>query len=117
MRVLLDHDVPHGLRLQFPNEHEVVTAQYQGWADLDNGDLLQAAEGEYAAVVTLDTNLVHQQDVETRDIGIVIIDVHPIVPDHLERQMGKVRSALSIAVEGQRIVVVREDGIDLLSSQ
>jgi len=54
MRVLLDHDVPHGLRLQFPNEHEVVTAQYQGWADLDNGDLLQAAEGEYAVLVTLD---------------------------------------------------------------
>jgi hypothetical protein len=46
MRVLLDHDVPHGLRLQFPDEHEVVTAQYQGWADLNNGDLLQAAEGE-----------------------------------------------------------------------
>ena len=46
MRVLLDYDVPHGLRLQFPDEHEVVTAQYQGWADLNNGDLLQAAEGE-----------------------------------------------------------------------
>jgi predicted nuclease of predicted toxin-antitoxin system len=117
MRVLLDHDVPHGLRPEFPDEYEVVTAQYQGWADLDNGDLLQAAEGEYTVLVTLDTNLVHQQEVGTRDIGIVIIDVHPIVPDHLERQMGKVRSALTIAAEGQRTVVVWEGGIDLLSSQ
>ena len=117
MRVLLDHDVPHGLRPEFPDEYEVVTAQYQGWADLDNGDLLQAAEGEYTVLVTLDTNLVHQQDVGTRDIGTVIIDVHPIVPNHLERQMGKVRSALTIAGEGQRPVVVREGGVDFLSSQ
>jgi hypothetical protein len=30
MRVLLDHDVPHDLRLKFPKECEVVTAHYQG---------------------------------------------------------------------------------------
>lgn len=30
MRVILDHDVPHSLRRQFPEEHEVVTAHYQG---------------------------------------------------------------------------------------
>jgi hypothetical protein len=35
----------------------------------------------------------------------------------LERQMDKVRSALTIAAEGQRTVVVRESGIDLPSSQ
>ena len=93
------------------------TCQYQRWADLNNGDLLQAAEREYTVLVTLDTNLVHQQDVGTWDIGIVIIDVYPIVPDHLERQMDKVRSALTIAAEGQRTVVVRESGIDLPSSQ
>jgi len=116
MRVLPGHDVPHGLRLQLPDEYEDAAAQYQRWVDLDNGDLLQAAEGEYAAVITLDTSLIHQQDVGTWDIGI-IIDIHPIVPDHLQRQMGKVRSALPIAAEGQRPVVVREGGIDLLSSQ
>ncbi|WP_103028043.1 DUF5615 family PIN-like protein [Salinibacter altiplanensis] len=117
MRVLLDHDVPHSLRSEFPDEHEVVTAQYQGRADLDNGDLLRAAEGKYGVLVTLDTNLIHQQDVQAREIGVVIIDVHPIVHDHLQRHMGKVRSALPIAAEEQRTVVVQEDGIGLLSSQ
>jgi predicted nuclease of predicted toxin-antitoxin system len=113
MRILLDHDVPHGLRSQLPKDHEVVTAQYQGWGDLDNGELLRAAETEYAVLVTLDTNLIYQQDVGSWGIGAVIIDVHPIVPDHLEQHIGRVRSALSIAAEEQRAVVVREDSVDL----
>lgn len=80
MRVLLDHDVPHGLRPRFPEECEVVTAQYRGWSDADDDELLAAAEGSFAVFVTLDTHLVHQQNVGSREIGIVIVDVHPIVP-------------------------------------
>ena len=30
MKVLLDHDVPHGLRLEFPEGHKVVTAYTRG---------------------------------------------------------------------------------------
>jgi len=60
MRVLLDHDVPHGLRPRFPDECEVVTAQYRGWSDYDDDELLAAAEGLFAVLVTLDTNFVHQ---------------------------------------------------------
>lgn len=89
----------------------------QGWADLDNGELPQAAEGEYAVLVTLDTNLIYPQDVGTREIGVVLIDVHPIIPDPLKRHMDKVRSALSIAAERRTVIVVREGGIDFLSSQ
>lgn len=113
MRVLLDHDVPHGLRPQFPEEYEVVTVQYQGWADYDDDRLLTVAEGEFAVLVTLDTNLVHQQDVRSREIGLVVIDIHPIVPEYLESHMKEINRALPIAAEGHRIVVVREDGIVL----
>ena len=115
MRVLLDHDVPHGLRPRFPEECEVVTAQYRGWSDYDDDELLAAVEGTFAVLLTLDTNLVYQQDVSSWEIGVVIIDVYPIVPSHLDRHMEKVRSALSIAAEDLGTVVVQEDGIDLLS--
>lgn len=113
MKVLLDHDVPHSLRSQFPSEQEVVTAQYRGWAGLDDDELLSAAEAEFTVLVTLDTSLVHQQNVRRREIGVVVIDVHPIVPHALERHMEKVNRALSVAAEGNRTVVVREDGIAL----
>jgi len=53
MRVLLDHDVPHNLRTQFPDEHEVVTAHYQGGVNYDDDALLSAAEDAFDVLVTL----------------------------------------------------------------
>ena len=117
MRVLLDHDVPHSLRSQFSGENEVVTAQYQGWADYDDDELLSAAESEFAVFVTLDTNLIHQQNVRSLEMGVVVIDIHPVVPGHLEKHIGTVNSAVPIAAEGEGVVVVREDGIAFLSSR
>lgn len=116
MRVLLDHGVPHSLRAEFREDCTVVTAEYRGWANLDDSDLLSAAEEEFAVLVTLDTNLTHQQAVQTRKLGIVVIDIHPVVPDHLKRHLGKANSALSLAAEKQEIVVVCEDGISFLHS-
>lgn len=116
MTVLLDHDVPHSLRSEFPEGCEVVTAGYQGWADLDDAELLSKAEEEFETFVTLDTSLVHQQNVAPHNLGVVVIDVHPIVPDVLKRHMGKVNSALSLAAEEKKTVVVSEDGISLLPS-
>lgn len=115
MRILLDHDVPHSLRFQFPEEHEVVTAHYQGWADYDDDVLLAAAEEAFAVFVTLDTNLAYQQNIRSYEIGVVVIDLHPIVPDHLERHMGTISDALPIAAEDQGVVIVRDYGIDRLS--
>ncbi|PQJ26762.1 hypothetical protein BSZ35_19125 [Salinibacter sp. 10B] len=116
VRVLLDHDVPHSLRSEFREDCKVVTAEYRGWADLDDSELLSAAEEEFSALVTLDTNLAHQQNVQSRNLGIVVIDVHPIVPGHLKHHMGKINSALNLAVGEKETVVVREDGISLFPS-
>lgn len=38
MKVLLDHNVPHGLRHLFPEGCEVITTHYLGWSHLENGD-------------------------------------------------------------------------------
>jgi hypothetical protein len=43
VKVLLDEDLPHKLRMAIPN-HEVSTVAYVGWAGLKNGALLRAAE-------------------------------------------------------------------------
>ena len=42
MKVLLDENLDHALRLLL-GQHEVVTAAYMGWAGLKNGELLRAA--------------------------------------------------------------------------
>jgi len=43
VKVLFDHNVPHKLRQSFA-KHEVWTADEMGWPELENGDLLRAAE-------------------------------------------------------------------------
>lgn len=111
MRVILDHDVPHSLRRQFPEEHEVVTAHYQGWVNYDDDALLAAAEDAFDVLVTLDTNLVHQRNIRSYEIGIVVVDIHPVVPSHLERHIGRISSVLLVAASEQGTVVVREDEI------
>ena len=50
------------------------TASERGWSDLDNGDLLEAAENEgYDLLITTDQNIRHQQDLANRNIAILVL--------------------------------------------
>ena len=54
MRVLLDECVNEGLRKYFPG-HDCQTARYVGFAGLENGQLLSAAEtAKFDVVLTVD---------------------------------------------------------------
>jgi hypothetical protein len=44
-----------------------------GWAKLDNGALLAAAENQFNALITTDKNLRYQQDLTTRRLAILIL--------------------------------------------
>lgn len=87
MRILLDACVPRGIRKSLP-EHEVFTAPEMGWADLDNGDLLEAMTGRFDILVTVDQGIPNQQHLRGRPQGLVILraktnrlrDLLPLVP-------------------------------------
>ena len=73
MKILLDHDTPRPLR-NYLAAHSVATAAERGWSDLDNGDLLEAAEDEgYDLLITTDQNIWHQQDLADRSISIMVL--------------------------------------------
>ena len=73
MLVLLDQGTPVPIGHHLPH-HEVRTASQQGWATLDNGELLAAAEAHgYDVFVTTDKNLRHQQNLSGRHIAIVVV--------------------------------------------
>jgi hypothetical protein len=72
MRILLDACVPRGIRKSLPG-HEVRTAPEMGWGDLDNGDLLDAMNGRFDALVTVDKGIPHQQHVTGRSLGVVVL--------------------------------------------
>ena len=88
MRVLLDENVPRKLKHRFAPEHDVVTVPEHGWSGLLNGALLQAADAEFDAFVTLDRGLEYQQDLSGLSLRVVVIravsntyeDLLPLVP-------------------------------------
>jgi len=73
VRVLFDNNVPAPLRRHLKG-HEISTAREMGWHELENGDLLTAAEqGDFQAMVTGDKNLSYQQNLEGRKLALVIL--------------------------------------------
>ena len=73
MRVLFDQGTPVPLR-QSPRGHAVKTAREQGWSTLLNGELLRAAEkAGFDVLLTTDTSIPYQQNLEGNKVAIVIL--------------------------------------------
>lgn len=87
MRVLLDGCVPRRLANEL-TEHEVKTAPEMGWADLDDGPLLEAMDGHFDVLVTVDKSLPKQQRLDNRSFAVIVlrartnrlVDLLPLIP-------------------------------------
>lgn len=103
MRVLLDGCVPRRLASEL-SAHEVQTAPEMGWADFDDGPLLEAMAGRFDVLVTVDKSLPKQQRLDNRPFAVIVlrartnrlVDLLPLVP------------ALRLAIEKLRPGQVRE---------
>lgn len=70
MRVLLDECTPRPLRKALVG-HDVSTVEMANLKGVENGDLIQAAEGRFDALITADKNLRYQQNLTGRTIAII----------------------------------------------
>src|SRR5216117_4293018 len=94
MHVLLDECVSEGLR-NYLAEHECQTARYAGFAGLENGQLLTAAEAaKFDVLLTVDRGFEYQQNLGHRKIAVIIFcgksvlleDLVPLMPACLAHQ-------------------------------
>jgi predicted nuclease of predicted toxin-antitoxin system len=72
MKILFNQGTPAPLR-RVLKQHNVSTAHEMGWGELDNGDLLTAAESEFDVLVTTDKNLRYQQKLASRRLAVLIL--------------------------------------------
>jgi predicted nuclease of predicted toxin-antitoxin system len=78
MRILLDENIPRGLR-RILQGHDVRTASEMGWASIANGQLLDEAEkAGFEALVTSDQNFVFQQNLVGRNIAVVVLSTNKV---------------------------------------
>ncbi|HET6933154.1 MAG TPA: hypothetical protein VFI45_22705 [Candidatus Acidoferrum sp.] len=98
MLVLFDQGTPVPLR-PFLKGHVVQTAAQRGWDELQNGDLLRAAEeAGFELFLTPDKNIRYQQNLSIRTIAIIVLG-NPQWPA-LRQHVGRVVSAVNAAKPG-----------------
>lgn len=75
--------MPRKLKRLFAGDVEVVTVQERGWDSLENGDLLEAAQGEFDALLTTDRGIPHQQDLSGLGLTVVVLEAKSNRLEHL----------------------------------
>lgn len=96
-RILLDQNVPLGLRRHLPGI--VSTAYEQGWHELQNGDLLASAESAgFDIFLTCGRNIKHQQNLAGREIAIIVLMTNH--QDTVLASLASILHSLSIAEPG-----------------
>jgi hypothetical protein len=86
MKILFDQGTPAPLRHTLAG-HSISTAYEMGWAKLDNGNLLRAAEASFDVFITTDQNLRNQQNLGSRRLAIVVLPTTswPMIQLHLSK--------------------------------
>lgn len=74
MLILFDNGTPRGLA-RFLTGHTVEEARSRGWEELENGELIDAAEqAGFEVMVTTDRNIRYQQDLKARKLALVVLE-------------------------------------------
>ena len=90
MRIILDECLPRRLLRDLP-DHSVTTVPRQGWAGVTNGALLKRIGPDFDVFITMDSNIVHQQNTDNLRVCLIVLHgpnsnyetLQPLVPDML----------------------------------
>ncbi len=95
MKLLLDENLPHQIRLELPG-HEVFTAAYMKWSGVENGELLRvAALAGFDAVITNDRGLEYQQNLDALPIAVVVLLARANTVEAIRPVYGELLAALA----------------------
>ena len=90
MRLLLDEPVDRAIAAYFPDRFDIKTVGDMGWSGTKNGGLLRiAADASFNALITVDKNIEHQQNLATLPIAVIVLStprssityLEPIIPE------------------------------------
>jgi predicted nuclease of predicted toxin-antitoxin system len=105
LRVLLDENVDRLLKSHFHSDFEVVTVPEQGWAGLEDGEVLRRADEQFDVLVTMDQNLPHQQHLPAFEVAVVVLNAPSNAFPEVVELMPKVNEQIRHAKAGEATVV------------
>lgn len=104
MRILLDNCVPVDLGPHIVG-HEVTNAVDMGWAQLDDGPLLDAMAGQFDVLLTVDKSMPFQQLLVGRPLAVIVLRARSNRVGHLARLAPALLRALKSAESGDFLEV------------
>ena len=104
MKLLLDECVTRRLKRDLIG-HEAKTVAEAGFRGIKNGALLHAASVDFDVLITVDRNLPFQQNVQTLQLGIIILKASGITYDDLKLLAPRILEALDILKAGEFIQI------------
>jgi hypothetical protein len=87
------------------SEFAVRTVQEEGWAGLENGDLLRRASGNFDVLLTVDQRLRYQQNIKQFQIGIVVVETFDTTLANLRSLLSQIQRAIRTVAPGTVVVV------------
>ncbi|MGD0537602.1 MAG: DUF5615 family PIN-like protein [Verrucomicrobiota bacterium] len=104
MTILLDECLPKRLARLLPG-YEVKTSRQMNWQGLTNGQLLAAADPHFDVFLTVDKNLVHQQNLGGFRLAVIVLRAPSNKIEDLVPLMPKVLALLPTLKPGQVVKV------------
>ncbi len=106
MKILLDENLPTKIKHKLNDSHDVSAVRDEGWLGKKNGELLglMVLNG-FDALVTIDKNLAHQQNLGRFPLFIYVLDAPNNRIPTLEPYMDLLKNVLDMAPVAQVTVV------------
>jgi predicted nuclease of predicted toxin-antitoxin system len=99
VRILLDENLDWRLSRELP-AHQVDSVPLIGWSGVKNGELLDRAQKQYDVLITMDSNMRHQQNLSKFKLAIIALQAPSNRLADTRPLMAKVLAALSTAKPG-----------------
>lgn len=101
MKILLDNNITQHFGSSIVG-HMVVHARTMGWGALSNGDLIrQAEQNGFELLITADRGMEYQQNIQKRQIAIILIKSKRITLPHLLSSLDALTEALTTIKAGE----------------
>ena len=104
MKILLDECLPRRL-VRDLNRHSVTTVPRQGWAGVTDAELLDLAGEEFDVLLTMDSNLVFQQNLKRSSLCIIVLQALNSRYETLQSLVPEILAAIERAGAGQIVLI------------
>ncbi len=85
--------------------HEVEAASFAKLDDVLDSELLDAIEGRFEILITLDRNLAYQQQINNRQLAVIVLQVAEQMPEAFRALIPEICKAIGKARSGKLLEV------------